>query len=410
MKRRAGLYSLLLRIIVILFLGFMASATVCADGGKLLFRSEFPPAEYDSQELSYNSFAVTGTQADVQLDSGKTEIFHVFEIGNTNGIRIMISAHRPYRIFSDLNQDKIYQPGELFTSSASSSYGDSFQNIPIICRIEGATLTVNLDLECNHMAGDTYLSIQSVKSDYAGDIQVGGVSYPARLVLNLDRMDSNEASLTILLDNDHDGRFNKQEGTLFNSGGYAFIDGQVYESQLIFSATQADLNLKPYEGSMGLLKLEGSGIRNVHLGYRPENADPGQIPRDMIFSLPAGVAKDFRLPDGHYRVVDAWIGSASESGNLYRLDKQKVSGVSRIVITADVTDTLRLGGPLTDSVRVSPNWLMGRVQLDYDGCRNAAGVYYSLVREPTSETSDAPDYEIRDASGVRVASGQFEYG
>lgn len=180
-------------------------------------------------------------------------------------------------------------------------------------------------------------------------------------------------------------------------------------AQVSFEDDANQIALDVSEGSLsGWLRLEGSGIKEVHLENVGRQSTGGSTTGPSKLHLIYQNDGIYQVPVGVYRVMAASLAESATADFVYHLQRSSAaSAAARIV--PDSTENLHIGGPLTERLKVYSSSFGGDVSLYYEGCFNEAG--FSFSRESLSgKTETLPSWEVRDVSGSLVRSGRFSYG
>jgi len=162
------------------------------------------------------------------------------------------------------------------------------------------------------------------------------------------------------------------------------------------------------DGLSGWLRLEGLGIREVHLENLGKQNTAGLANAPQRLHLRYENDGIYKVPVGAYRIAAAQLAESATADLIYSLQQASARSITARVVP-DGTETLRIGGPLTERFSYATGSFGADIVLSYAGCFNESELRFS--RESLSGRNETlPMWEVRDASGMLVRSGRFSFG
>jgi len=388
-----------------LFLVFLILSALDAsagDGGTLRFDLEGRGSQPNFWPLVSLPFQRPRT-AEMQLGGSEPESVWVFQYPS---IQFVFSRGGSKQLFVDLDGNGKCDPGELHNPSESTPYNRNYRNLPLPVRLGNIVLTLHADAQTY---GDiSWFYIERCLSCFKGELEIDGQRWPAQLEFRALYPEVGDPEAIVVLDANRDGMFDPFVDPWLADRGVGLWQGRLVTTETLYSETEARVSIVPYEGPTGVLAIEGEGFYRMHL-----KSTRGQSTYCICI---AGIdGSTCLLPQGTHALDLIWLnpGLDSMKGQVCQWDSYLSRGPRAIHIDASHVESLRAGGPLTDTLKVSPNWMRGSVSLDYQGLRNPSGFAYGLVYEDPSRRNSrptAPSVEILDRKGNVLRTGQFEYG
>ena len=391
-------------------------ATALGEESILILRPSMPEEAINPWPFETLSF-FSDKQAMMRLDREEPEEVFILDMYGREGAKLYLSQAKPYRLFYDGNQDGQCQPNEIFRSQNSiASPSLIFPEVCVSSPIREASQPIRIRVEVQFLRNGVSNQVTQITSVYEGAVQIGKTRYNARLVFRSpfsNRFPQNEV---ILLDTDQDGIFNPMRDTWFSANGIVNLENELWEARTVYTATEAKVFFKPYEGAVGQLKIKGEGRQRFYMECHRVQGRNNLM--GSVFCLPYREDLTYILPAGSYQVKKSWIRLDAKSKTYYQLaDSNIPNEENRLLVNIEPNRpaSLSLGGPLNNSLTVKASWSTGLVSLEYRNYENPSNIAYTPVVEEDilknkSGLAPAPFWEIRDARNVVVKTGQFEYG
>jgi len=378
-----------------------------ADGGRLTLQPS--GGEGMSFLWASGSTRLVQPRSAVQLlDRGSPESVRVFEYGALPKMRLVLSVEPPWRLFSDWNGDGACQSEELFFGQGKDWQDILYENVLAAVPVGDSTRVLSWDFR---LLRSYSLEVVSTRGRYEGTLDFQGVQYPARLGFRSPFATRDEINAILILDANHDGVWDYFSDSCLPGRGLGYLGDGPVSVDSAFEGDSVSVSLSPYTGPRGELNVEGRDLQCVLLQGQPihwELEGGGQF---CLISPPVRQSARFSLPEGEYKVSFVLLQAASDDAAFFINRDRDILSVIRIA--PDPSQRLTLGGPLSLKMKVETDPLGRRVQLDLQSCHNAGGVeFVSISREQLrrGESASAPSFQIVDARGKEVASGQFAYG
>lgn len=378
-----------------------------ADGGRLTLQAS--GGEGMSFLWASGSTRLVRPRSAVQvLDRGRPEPVKVFEYGGQPRMRLVLSVEPPWRLFSDWNGDGVCQSEELFFGQGKDWQDILYENVLAGVSVGDSTRVLSWDFR---LLRSYSLEVASTRGRYEGTLDFQGVQYPARLGFRSPFATRDEINAILILDANRDGVWDYFSDPCLPGRGLGYLGDGPVSVDSAFEGDSVSVSLSPCTGPRGELIVEGKNLQCVLLQGQPirwEWEGGGQF---CLLSPPVRQFARFSLPEGEYKASFVLLQSASDDEAFFINRDRDDPSVIRIV--PDSSQRLTLGGPLSLKLKVETDPLGRRVQLDLQSCRNAGGVeFVSVSREELrrGESASAPRFQIVDAGGKEVASGQFAYG
>ncbi len=380
-----------------------AATLVNGDGGTLQFVENDGTVQIHARPLRNTSYQ-SQRSANVRLEDESNVQAHLWEIPTGDRtLKLLSTTKPPYRFACDRNGDGEYGTEDISVSHSASMGHYTSVGVPVTLG-DGVRLC-RMDVYVTGRGRNRSLIVMRVRSSHAGDIVVGGERYAARLVFRNGVPSDRYGGGMLILDANRDGRFDHFTDPWFSSHGVAYLRDALWNVNTTFSENHAHISIEPYSGPTGAIHVDGEGLRRLYLSL---DSDAGSydicLPQreDQMYTVPLGA--------GAARVSDAWIQAGTSTNPLFQLALD--SSLRPVSIRENGTSILEIGGRLQAKLRVRSNPFLGRVTLDYKGCI-ARGLKYNAVDPGHPDgglNPPAPWWEVRDAEGNVVATGQFEYG
>ena len=358
------------------------------------------PLEYREVEFSMGNVAVSldGPKGDrsgliekAPETKGAKPVYGALQLGKERMELAWDKAQRKLYLDLNRNQDLTDDPGGVFSASAKGSY-QTFRNIHLSATDEGGEWRFLVDLNLHEFGRSRLNGYASLRSFYAGKVELAGRSWQVGLVKrSVDRVGADE-SVTLLFrpweDCTQSFSLYDRSADTFALRKKLFLQNQAYSTRTSFEgegeSSKPRLELVPQQTPLGELRVSGEGVHRLVLESRGDYT--------AIFDAPSGV---LRVPLGTYNRTQV---------RLQKGDNEAFGDFDAAVTVSDKTvATLPVGGPLTNSVTVSRagRWL----QLSYK-LIGISGRPYELVDRGERK---APEFAIYKGDR-RLATGKFQFG
>lgn len=234
----------------------------------------------------------------------------------------------------------------------------------------------------------------TVRSGWEGDIELGGRRYHLSIADNMDGAFGRKD--VFILRGNHGYTLPDGPGadTLNTVPGSLFINGCHYDLTFAFEAgksgTEVTVTSTESQPVMGELKIDGKQIQRLIL----QQTRPGGGPGVAILDVPGSTVM---VPAGQYDRPVVFLDAGSSCGTL------RAWGSKRVSIKPNATATLKIGAPLSSTVRIKRE--AGSLRLGYE-LLGVGGEQYTV---PSRANRNAPTFAIYKGL-KRIASGSFEYG
>ena len=233
-----------------------------------------------------------------------------------------------------------------------------------------------------------------VRSGWEGDIELGSKRHHLRIADNMDG--AFDRKDLFIFTGEEDGTLPgcPDADTLNAVPGSLFIDGRHYDLTFAFEAGKAQTELamtvtesRPVTGT---LEIEGKHIQRLILHRTRTTGGPGIA----ILDVPGATVM---VPAGQYAAPLVFLDGGSSGGPL------RAWGNDRVAIEPNGTTALKIGAPLSNTVRIVRKG--DSVNIAYKLLGVGGEQYTSLQRAERS----APTFTIYKGL-KRIASRSFEYG
>ncbi len=342
------------------------------------------------------------------LDRGTPESVRVFEYGSRPKMRLVLSVEPPWRLFSDCNGDGACQSEELFFGQGKDWQDILFENVLAAVSIGDTTRVLSWDFR---LLGSYSLEVASTHGRYEGTLDFQGVQYPARLGFRTPFATRDEINAVLILDANRDGVWDYFSDPCLPGRGLGYLGDGPVNVDSAFEGDVVSVSLSPCTGPRGELIVEGKDLQCVLLQGQPIRWELEGGSQFCLLSPPVRQAARFSLPEGEYKISYVLLQAASDDAAFFINRDRDERPVVRIA--PDQPQRATLGGPLSLKMNVETDPLGRHVQLELQSCHNAGGMeFVSISREQLrrGESASAPRFQIVDARGKEVASGQFAYG
>lgn len=365
--------------------------------------------------LKTDSTYIPTQTARVVLDSSEAQSVRVAELGTA---RLLITQETPPRLFCDYNGDGEYQDDEIYSPPLSYSYFMcEFSSVRVPVNLGNVTQTVLVDFSYYAFRSIQSLNIIRIQSMYEGSLTFGEEQYPARMVFTSLPTANEQVNLRVILDSNRDGVLWHFQDPWFVSQGIAVLNDALWISETTFSENQAEVTLRPYQGPVGTLKVEGQGLYRLYLQITDSRDNPAvSSGMEALLCLPLVERQTYQLPAAvYYTIHTAWLHPHPDAEEYYQFPAGNPPAVSSrtVYLAKDSTESVVLGGPLSQVVDIRPNYFSGIVTCDYKNLINPSGYSYQMSygsRENFNVHFPLPTYTILDRTGNTVNSGGFQYG
>jgi len=278
------------------------------------------------------------------------------------------------------NLDLTDDPSGPYSAEYGGGSYASFTGIDLATTQADVSLAYAVDVELFSMYASSQQTV-TVCSGWEGEMDLHGTRCRMAVVDNLDgRLGAGDAFFfgTIAdVDAFEDGTFPVPE--------MLFFEDRAYEVETAFEPGEAGtdlvVTLTETAAELGELQIEGTLVRRVLLDgdVRLELNGPGKV---------------VRIPTGTYAATRV----ALDAG-LYAEAERAFSGA---IVAADTPGTLKVGGPLTQRVKVHRSG--NTLRLDHEGLTGIGGEAYGADRQ-----GSPPSFVVYKGD-KKVAAGTFEYG
>lgn len=296
------------------------------------------------------------------------------------------------RLYLDLNQNLDFtdDPGGVF-DAAEKRYYQKFTNIRLSVPDGPGQCDYLVDLRVYNM----HTAFAELRSFYEGKIELAGqtwqIGFVKRLVAKAGSARGRPAAALLI----RPWAERTKEFSLTGSAAVTipfcetvYIWDQSYTPELVWQqqgqTNKPMLKLGPVETELGQLELAGLYVHRLVLENAPHRA--------AFFHVPARI---IRLPVGTYTDVGVFL----KNGN----SEATAAFDEKVVVTAGATNVLAVGGPLTNSAKVTQAGRVLRMDYKIVGC---GGKPYELVH---SGRLKEPEFTIFKGD-KRIASGKFQFG
>ena len=294
------------------------------------------------------------------------------------------------KLYIDLNRnnDLTDDTDGVFESERPGNY-QHFRDI----HIKGACekdLEYVIDMNIYKFGGDNVNVNLTVKSGFQGEIELDGRKWHLAVVDNLDGKISGGDSIFLDLveggigGGSVDHRLNLQVAELLTFGGKSYQPSFKFDSGQ--DSQTLEVEFTQVEKPQGQLKLEGKFINRLTLSSGSSTV--------LLYSPEDTVS----VPVGSYHCKGVFL-DGGEAG----MFTTEIRHHPTVKITQDQPATLKVGGPLVNSVKVEP--FGSTLRLKYLLTDSAGNEYESF-----SGRSENPPVLIVKKDGKEIASGDFEYG
>lgn len=403
--------------------------SVLGDGG-ILNRTSLPAGDRSAVwAMDSPSFSSQEKPIAKKLLNGETLEGYEIELSADTVVKSFLAKSQPPRLFIDLNADGVFQSSEGFAGERPeiAEFEDEFhyRNIPYSLSFGPIPSPLFVDIRTWLIDDPRYedryiLNILQCKTIYEGALRVGGRNYAARLLFRSLYRIQMEPIACILLDTNEDGVFHPYEDLWFPANWYAYIEGKCWTVRTIFSGQSADVVMEPYTGPVGTLQLQGEGIVRVCVGKSGKPMPPaflraGTPVFGLEFSLPLREDTTYSLPVDHYVVTNIVLqsGGSQETFLQWPVSHSYDTEYSPIFIQKNQTNTIWIGGPLNEEIKIYPKNSFGYVLLEYSGLFNRNR--YSFIERQRSDLyashrSQPSLWTMKDNWDRVVRAGQFQNG
>ena len=286
-------------------------------------------------------------------------------------------------LYLNENQDYDFVTGHFVTYTSSYEGHVVFRDIRVFSRSELLVIPYTINLVTYEHGCAGWLL---VKTGWAGELELEGRKWIFSIVDNLDGRINSEDRLFI--------RDSRQTGgmplinncpvpqTMFFSGHSFHLD---FMFKQILSDIVLEVNLTEIQSPMGELDIDAGGTN--HLRLRNEE----QI---VLLNDPAGIVS---LPTGDYQIDDLVPGYETDSSVRPRF----ISSDLNVSIKPGQTTLLRVGPPLRNTVEVSRDRNLLRIEYELVGAGGEKYRYYDWEHRPGFSV-----YKGR----LKIAHGTFPFG
>ena len=393
------------------FLFFLLYPALSFGDGGVLSLQTVSPEEKISPWAAQTFGARSSQRAEIRLADGVKEDVYQVSLDSLLPNHLFISSSQPCRLFNDLNGDKIYQPNEIYSSQQmpGSANGYIFNNVKL--RMQLDELQFVIDTRILVYVDKKYAMLNSIDSQrfFMGDITVGSVKYPARLLIQYPFHDDMhpESNFFIVLDSNRDGIYDPFRDICVSPQGFAYINDTLWNIKCQFTASEIKVYLAPYKGPKGKLLLQQKTVQGLWLKNWSHNC---------ILYLPFREDATYTLPAEEYRIQKLWISAAKYSKLFYELLNpfymDDTHQEKNITIKDSQTETVSVGDYIKQGLEVSTSFL-SFISLRFEETKDNSENRYLLIDEiDLGRVSPAtlPLWQIRNSDNKVITSGHFEYG
>ena len=300
---------------------------------------------------------------------------------------------RRARLYVDLNQDSDLtgDPAEVFEAERAD-WQQYFEGIQVTVGQGSMRRKYLMDFFLYTYDRGRCSGHAIVRSGWQGTVELHGKEFVFAVVDNLrGTIDSGDLLILARAEAAPDGLAAQIGPYRFSFLKRFHVDSRTYESELSFEPGDAGAEvvaaLTQVEVPMGRVEITGQFIDQVTLAQGKD-----QIDLLVVLDRPRHVSQ---VPVGEYKITRVTV-DGGESGGLFQAFPYE-----SLSIASDQVASVALGGPLKQRVTHHRNG--NTLQLSY-ALRGVGGErYVSVVRK------EPPRFTVRNL-GIRLTSGQFEYG
>jgi hypothetical protein len=306
------------------------------------------------------------------------------------------------KLYLDLNrnEDLTDDPAGVFSSAVPAGFPSSyrhgqFTNVHLNFPTAVGRQPWLLDLNLSEYRGRLN-AYAGVRSFWAGKVVLAGREWQVGVIDNpaAKRGAAGGGHLLLRPWENRDETFSVSDGSLdaFPFARKLFIQTRAYAVDCAYlqdgDKLRCQLKLQERPAELGELKLSGQFIQRVHLRDGPCL---------VVLDAPAEVV---HVPVGRYGDHLARLGKGNAVAHPERSDR----GVTKpLIVAKDKPATLVAGGPLTNSVTLTPRG--GQLVFNYR-LVGAGGETYQFG---TTDRTKPPQFAVYQGD-KRIASGKFEFG
>gem|GEM_PF-3366285 len=368
--------------------------TAPANDKVLLIPLEYREVGFTIDRVGFELHTPTAAQA-AQLKlppvgKGTKLVFGALEVG-TNQFAFAWDRNKA-RLYLDLNQNEDFTDDAAGVfDAAEKGYSQKFAGI----RLSVLDGTGQCDLLIDLMFYSTRIGFAELRSFYEGKLELAGQTWQIGVVRRpvasgRSTRGRSESALLIRPWTERANEFSLTDSTAVTVPFCETVQlwDKSYTPELVWQQCDGTnkpvLKLGAVETALGQLELAGMYVDRLVLANAPHRA--------AFFHGPARI---IRLPVGTYTDIEVFLKN-DDSEATAAFDE-------KVVVTANTTNTLPVGGPLTNSVTITQR---GRIlRMDYK-LVGYSGKPYELVH---SGRLKEPEFTIYKGDR-RIASGKFQFG
>lgn len=367
------------------------------------------PILWQKEDRTYRNWNWVAPQS-MTLNQQKQEVF-VFEIEWIRPSRFLAVGGDEPKLYFKRDGDESGEDYEIIPGAQKDEWNLVFHDIPVSVQMGEEWESIQITLSAYLRDHIGLLTGCEIRSYYEGLVLLDGAEYPARLRIPFLLDSTKKRNEIVVLDSNQDGIFDYLTDVWFSSQGFIEYGGKPWVVSTEYSSNEARVELRPYRGAMGTLKVVGEGFMRTMLQLSPEDtagfSDEASFPV-CIGHLPG---HSYALPVGEANIEDehVWVDPGGDSEYLY----QGGSYLKSFEIQSGEELILSLGGRMKDRVQARVRWFESEVNLSYTPPINFQGISFSSIyRSPIYRKSrpPAPRFQMTSWLGTVIQSGQFEYG
>jgi hypothetical protein len=316
------------------------------------------------------------------------------------------------KFYVDLNRnlDLTDDPGGILDARQNTNFSPGMPSFSLKYQDRTGPAPVRHSVEINFYSNN-YCNL-TVRSGWQGDFELSGQKWRIAVGDDFSGTFTANNSLEIApLNGPPPGRSNPvgSGSVRYNIPGCLVLNGQAYALGFKFaenkSADTLLASLQEIHPPLGQLEIEGKFISSLTLkgdqGFRrmkPSDSTPIRAYLAIFAHPPA----ELQLPEADYHVQNIELGAAGSSSTITGCQWDSVLLNTHLAIRPNQRNTLRIGGPLINSVTVEQ---MGdALRLNYKLLGQGGETY-----QPSPDRKNAPRFTIYKGNRL-LDSGAFEYG
>ena len=389
----------------------LATNVAGADGGVLTFQAGAPSPTTSLVPDDYQ-VSTDSSPAEITLPGGHRVKGCLFSFDDGGGWFVFIAGSARLRLYCDYNRVLVWQPGENYpNTSFAVSRVQRYEHVRLPT---DGTRELSLNLAGYSWGSYYHLMSVAVEGVYSGRLSVDGREYDARLGSAFHRGGKGAVLLdAVVLDSNRDGAFDPLTDEWFPAEGTVPVLGRLWTVGVTFSPATAEVSLAAFDGPTGTLAITGTDFLRAYVGSPPRPGVWG--PQHPWFPIGGAADGRYPLPPGRYQLLAAWLNPAS-SEKAFLSASWGTPPVADVIVGG--TASLRLGGPVSENLSLTRNYLLGCVEVSSEGIRNQAGYLYERVfrsgggfaSSPPGSRGAAGTCRVLDPQGKVVGTGSFDYG